>query len=486
MQEANRYTKEEIRSLLYYQGATEKIVLNSNKLHLKEFYNIPNAYEAINMLLFDDIENEKIRLRDEGRNIDPEFLNNIPEVLNTYCNLYSAICKYTAANTKTETIHTYRDDRQYTYTCMKMQEKNNSFISSTLNNKKEENFFQNKKGLTFLEFIANKNVEYLDMNCVLGKLSKYPEEEEILFPPFLKVVYAEPKEMSETEKRLKGLNGTEPAGKYCIIWGESLIVPQKLNEKLEKELEIHRTKILDSYLIENAKNVWRKVAEGKAEQKEIDKYLKWKREIQAYISKCYAVIKWNILRNDKTDIFLDDSREKRFWEDLTDKSYEANKKREVYEKKLQTYYKLEIVLGVIAAFIISLSLLYTPSPQIKIGNLMIQVTRKEMWDVSGIWILKIILLVILAVLGGVIGVCRATSVKEKLIQRTDVFLKYDELRQRWEYEKRRDSETLDSYIEQMQEIMKQDNQYCREYTKKKIEGMRVWEESMNKLKDSEK
>lgn len=486
MQEANRYTKEEIRSLLYYQGATKNIVLEPNKLYLKNFYSIPNAYEAINILLFDDIENEKIRLRDESRNIDPEFLNNMPEVLNICCNLYSAICKYTAANAKTETIYTYRDDRLYTYRCMKAQYKNNSFISSSLNNKKEKSPFQEKKELTFLEFITNKNVEYLDINRVLGTLSIYPEEEEILFPPFLHVDDMILKEMSETEKRLKGLNGTEPAGKYCIIWGESLIVPQKLNEKLEKELEIHRTKILDSYLIENAKNVWRKVAEGKAEQKEIDKYLKWKREIQAYVSKCYAVIKWNILRNDKTDIFHDNSREKRFWEDLIDKSDEANRKREAYEKKLQMYYKFEIVLGVIAAFILSLSILYTPSPQVKIGNLMIQATGQSKWNVSGISILNIIFLVILAVLGGVAGICKATSVKEKLIQRTDVFLKYDELRQRWEYEKRRDSETLDSYIEQMQEIMKQDNQYCREYTKKKIEGMKVWEESMNKLKDSEK
>lgn len=63
-------TQEELRSLLYYQGAVEKIQLNSSELELRKFYSINNAYETINMLLFPGIENEKSRLWTEKRRID--------------------------------------------------------------------------------------------------------------------------------------------------------------------------------------------------------------------------------------------------------------------------------------------------------------------------------------------------------------------------------------------------------------------------------
>ena len=61
MEKYSFITQEELRSLLYYQGAVEKIQLNSSELELRKFYSINNAYETINMLLFPGIENEKSR-----------------------------------------------------------------------------------------------------------------------------------------------------------------------------------------------------------------------------------------------------------------------------------------------------------------------------------------------------------------------------------------------------------------------------------------
>lgn len=49
----NVFSSGEIRSLLYFQGAIENIVLGKNEEHLRKFYSIDNAYEAVNMLLFD-------------------------------------------------------------------------------------------------------------------------------------------------------------------------------------------------------------------------------------------------------------------------------------------------------------------------------------------------------------------------------------------------------------------------------------------------
>ena len=101
------FSAKEIRSLLYYQNVGENIVVAGNEQHLKKFSRIKNAYEAINMLMFDDIGSEQVRLSVEGRRIDSDILNNIDELLNVYCNLYSAICKYTYFSKK-EAIYTYR------------------------------------------------------------------------------------------------------------------------------------------------------------------------------------------------------------------------------------------------------------------------------------------------------------------------------------------------------------------------------------------
>lgn len=61
----NVFSSGEIRSLLYFQGAIENIVLGKNEEHLRKFYSIDNAYEAVNMLLFDDIGCEQARLWEE-------------------------------------------------------------------------------------------------------------------------------------------------------------------------------------------------------------------------------------------------------------------------------------------------------------------------------------------------------------------------------------------------------------------------------------
>ena len=45
-------TQEELRSLLYYQGAVEKIQLNSSELELRKFYSINNAYEKRSICSF--------------------------------------------------------------------------------------------------------------------------------------------------------------------------------------------------------------------------------------------------------------------------------------------------------------------------------------------------------------------------------------------------------------------------------------------------
>lgn len=446
------FTNEEIRSLLYYQGAVENIALKPNELNLKAFYSVDNAYEAINMLMFDDIESEKVRLYKEKRRISPDILDHVPELLDVYCNIYSAICKYTYQNTNRNAVHTYRDDRNYTYAHMKRYGKNESFLSCTLNSQKKENVFQNKENLTFFEFVAGTDIEYLEMNKVLGKMSAYPGEEEVLFPPFLEVHLKEEK-MTEIEKTLKGLNGTVPIGKYTVTFGKSTITPQCMTEGLEVELGKMQKMIWDSDEIKNAKEVWQNVAEGKEDDARQSRYIEWKKMIQSYISKCYAVIKWNVLN--------EDGRKKRFLEDIKCRENQANRNRMKYEKRLFAFYGAEVVVGTLAGLFLALS----------------------MTD-SARNIFQILTLLMLAVFSIVAGFCKITSVGKKFIQRTDIFLKYDELLEHWEYEEYQDYKTLNLYIERMLEIAMLDNQYCKDYTGKMVEEKEAWEKKIGKMEKS--
>ena len=447
------FTAQEIRSLLFYQGAVENIVLSPDEIYLKKFYSISSAYEAINMLLFDDIGSEQVRLYTEQRYIDSTLLDYMPELLNVYCGLYSAICKYTYQNDRREAVYTYRDDRGYTCERMKKLLQNESFISSTLDSKKSESAFRYKDQLTFFEFIADVDVEFLDMNKVLGTLSKYPKEKEILFPPFLKLCL-ENMEMTEEDKRLKGINDTPPVGKYQITFGKSLIIPEPVNEKVEKDLTELRNAVLEPSAIENAKQVWEEISKNQVNSARCEKYMEWKKLLQEYLKKCYSGIKWNIQN--------DSSRERIFLKDIDSKVAAMNEKREQYERILYTLYKIEIGLGCLAGLFLSLSML-------------------DIWTQA----FKVLFLIVLTGLAGIAGGCKISSLPEKLVQRTECFLRYDELRQRWKYEKLHDSETLDLYIDRMLEIMVLDNQLCKQYTDNKIKNMKEWEAKMKKIKETE-
>ena len=226
-----------------------------------------------------------------------------------------------------------------------------------------------------------------------------------------------------------------------------------MTEGLEVELGKMQKMIWDSYEIKNAKEVWQNVAEGKEDDARQSRYIEWKKMIQSYISKCYAVIKWNVLN--------EDGRKKRFLEDIKCRENQANRNRMKYEKRLFAFYGAEVVVGTLAGLFLALS----------------------MTD-SARNIFQILTLLMLAVFSIVAGFCKITSVEKKFIQRTDIFLKYDELLEHWEYEEYQDYKTLNLYIERMLEIAMLDNQYCKDYTGKMVEEKEAWEKKIGKMEKS--
>ena len=61
-----KINQKEFTSLLFYQGADIRDE-DFNDESLKQFYSVRNAYEGLNMLLFEGVENETVRLVSEER-----------------------------------------------------------------------------------------------------------------------------------------------------------------------------------------------------------------------------------------------------------------------------------------------------------------------------------------------------------------------------------------------------------------------------------
>ena len=401
------FSAKEIRSLLYYQNAGKNIVLSDNEKHLEKFYSIENAYEVINMLMFDDIGSEQVRLSAEGRWMDPDILNNMNELLDVYCNLYSAICKYTYL-IKKRAVYTYRDDRRYTYLHMKTHKFNESFLSATLNEKKQMN---------------------------LKRMELTPDE-----------------------ITMRGIRNKPPYGKYLVVFKDSKIFPTVLTEKIRDELTELRKMILDPSSIENAKAVWEQVRGNNYNVKNIDNikyYLEWKKNLQSYIRECYSVIKWEIMSFK--------GRECMFRNELKDQISNANKKRKMYEKGVQWIFGTEIFFGVLAGIFLAFNAIeYHPER------------------------FKIMAICALGIVAFQAGISKVFSLTDKLHQRTSIFLQYDELRMKWEFEQVKDPERLNEYIQRMLDISILDNELCKQYTENRINNMHKWEKNMEEKSEWKK
>lgn len=422
-----KINNDEINSLLYYQGTTQNIRLNYNQERLRDFYHHNTAYTMMNTLLFPDFENEKIRFIEENRSVNLCLFDHFEELLKVYRNIYSAMCKYTFLQTKKQ-MYAYRQDRmamlQYIYNGQIP-----SFISASL----EKNIkldFHDKKGCLLLNLEAEKNVIYIKMNEVLGELSGYPEEEEILFEPFLSVVSYKDLELSEEETCLRDIDGKQPARKLLLRVGKTSVG--------DRECNIKESDIMDSKYIENAKKVLKKLMRKQIpEVEEQVNYLYWKRLLQLYLKLEFQriyneIFKGNLKVEKLKETLLDDiSKFKR----------DADKKRREYESQLK---KIIIVLSIMnpfVAFFLALSFISGYENPMKILSLMVST--------------------LCAILS---GVCSSLSYQGKWKQRTTTYLRLDELERDIEYDMEVDMSHLKEYIERFKGIIVEDDRACEENT----------------------
>ena len=245
-------TQQEKNSILYYQGGCDKVILAEAEEKLRGFYNISDAYQMINALLMPGINNEIARIKDEKRRFNPDILENMDELINVYCRLYSAACKYTYCHETNDYLHTYRIDRMNTLKFLNDGQMF-SFMSTSLVSG-EKPGLQDKDGILLLEIDVPSNIEYIDINDVLGDRSKYPKEKEILIAPF---VLLDKEQLSLTKKELKyrDMYKKPPQAKYRLNLLNSAIVPLNI-PKGSEELTQLLGQIKGKDSLKNAKEVW--------------------------------------------------------------------------------------------------------------------------------------------------------------------------------------------------------------------------------------
>ena len=290
-----KINEDEIISLLFYQGADLRKAGCILKDKTWAFYQVKNGYEVLNMLLFEGIDNEEVRLIEEGRKVNPILLDHIDELLKVYCNLFSAMCKYTLSKVEESTLHTYRYDRQQSLNVLKAG-KTSSFFSNAAK-RNTTDYFKQKSGLLILEVEASPNTLHLDINDVLGKKSGFFNEHEVLFHPYAKVRLKK-EEMTEEELVYTDKDGKPPVGKYKVCFSTGydteVLIRDLAVRKTVKELL--REKIEDIELVATARRIWDYFNNyQKYDDKCIEKYLYWKKILQAYIKIQYAEIYQDII-----------------------------------------------------------------------------------------------------------------------------------------------------------------------------------------------
>lgn len=430
------FTENELNAIRFYQGDTESIS-DINERELEEFYNVKQAYNVLNVLLFPDIKNEIARYS-EGKILDTILVQHMPELLNIYCDLYSAMCKYTFRYEKRKTLLTKRADRKASL-CAYSQGKNFSFLSTTSKRNVDE-YFCKKAELVLLDIEAEGNAEHINLNEVLGN-TLYSIEEEILYAPFLNVAMKEVK-LDDSEKLLKDYNGQPPIGKYKLIITSSNTISGKIRKNAlenKSEEKIYR-EIIDKKEISNVIEVWRSLEKGEEleDSREIQ-YIKWKEKVQEYLRRRFEAIKSKYLDN-VVEMRLDMLRQ-----DISEYKKWTNEKRIEYDKTMIMFNIMLSIMQPLVAVAMALSFMESIEVIAKIAGIILSGVCMILYRMND-----------------------ALGIKGKLEQRTSTYLKLDELEREIRYEEFITEKKLCEFIEYFKAIISEDDKKSENNLRKMV------------------
>ena len=427
------YTVSELKSLYFYQGSVPEKIL-CEEPETRSFYNVSDAYNVLNVLLFPGIENEVVRFK-EKKIMNDVLLNNMEELLRVYCNIYSAMCKYTYYEEKRKSLVGKRADRMDSLRVLQKGETGSFFSTTTKEN--VDKYFCRKKGLVLLDVVSQGAVEHIELNTVL-KGNKYSEEKEILYAPFLSVKI-ERTELDDSERDLRDYDGNPAEGKYKVYLGET----QKSKEPDKDELTSEKLykHITDEKEIANAQLIWDKLKKGEEVEKQYtDKYSEWKEDIRNYLIIKFRQIKEQVKRDSSHSIRL-----KKLENELYQYKEWSNIKREKYERILKRFSIAMAICQGATALAIALSFIDKIDMPMKISGIIASVIALLIYRISEIYALR-----------------------DRTEQRTETYLRLDELERDIYFESDMTEEKLEFYIDRLKKIIRDDNNWCKKYTRNTI------------------
>lgn len=246
-------TKEEIEAICYYEGDV--------KTCTDPFWSDPKAYVTLNAILFDGIETEKAR-SEEGRFLNPSFLEDDMRLLEVYKNLLSVFHK--SVSGKEQTV--YRVERLVDMKLFMQKGMWTSFISTSKAGFLKS--YQDKKDLVLLQILLQEGTPCADFGKLLNNYLK-EEEAEILLPPFLPIRIKERMPAKE-EQLIRDGYGNPPALYLDIEVGKEYTVIES-----------------DAYTpdMEKCRRVYDCLNQHKPlTEEDIKEYLHWKHNIQKRVN----------------------------------------------------------------------------------------------------------------------------------------------------------------------------------------------------------
>lgn len=451
-QEYCKINRMEKNSLMYYQGGGENIKLLSTDQNLRKFYDINNSYIVLNALLMPGINNERARLKYEKKRVDiSAMLECIDELLKVYCHLYSAMCKYTYCYEHEKQYYTYRCDRMNTLEFLENGQMY-SFMS-TEKYKSGNTDFHDKEGILLLEIRAPGNIEHIDINSVLGEESKYPHEHEILFAPYI-LLHKEPLEMTETERDYRDINQEPPKGKYLLFLETSSIISSQIQERKRGADGIYE-KIADPVSINNTKYIWKCFMEGyEPETDAVELYTRWKENLQIYLKWQFTEIKDNIMNN------MENCQENLviLQEDIIQDYNNANIKRKKYKICVNAANVGASISSLLATLFLALSFI------------------ESLQD-----LMKVISMICTTISAAFLSIPKVLAWNEKLQQRTETYLKLDELLTDLKYEKKVNEDIFNTYLKRYKEIYREDNRKGLESARKAADSLKDMRKEPEKI-----
>lgn len=149
------------------------------------FYQQPKAYHAINLLMMEGQDGERIRICIEGQHPNVLYIHRWPETLDVLVTLFRVQCKYAyqqITEGKRLPNPLIRGERKANFDQICAAGKTVAFTSTSRNTLCDD-FVIGKQDPYVLHITLGERIPYLDFEDFFGSTNSLPEEHEVLLPP---------------------------------------------------------------------------------------------------------------------------------------------------------------------------------------------------------------------------------------------------------------------------------------------------------------